>query len=253
MSSYYVQGSCCALLLTLGHVASSLPPECSPWAACPPGTPQVQSGHLSVASCIPSGRDTELGPPAPTLSKGLGAGQRSLVMPLSCLPANLPGSLPSSWSSLDDPPIGRGREGSRGRSYVCHIRRELGGHPFSAAGIRPVITCHTKHTSPAWTGLCPRMGRPVRTLPPHTTKRALGVSALRKRWTGGVSPDKSGEAETRGLGPPGSVSGPVAGPSEAAGISCQANEGAGSVQPSLAGNLGSNWDPALPPLEGGSA
>lgn len=40
MSSYYVQGSCCASLLTLGHVASSLPPECSPWAACPPGTPR---------------------------------------------------------------------------------------------------------------------------------------------------------------------------------------------------------------------
>ena len=68
-----------------------------------------------------------------------------------------------------------------------------------------------------------------------------------------MSPDKSGEVESRGLGPPRSVSGPVVGPSEAAGISCQANEGAGSVQPSLAGNLGSKWDPALPPLEGGSA
>ena len=77
--------------------------------------------------------------------------------------------------------------------------------------------------------------------------------ALRKCWTSEVSPNKSGEAVSWGLGPPGSVSGPVAGSSEAAGISCQANEGAGSVQPSLAGNVASNWDPALPPLEGGSA
>lgn len=103
--------------------------------------------------------------------------------------------------------MGRGREGSRGRSYVYHIRRELGGRPFSAARIRPVITCRTKHTSPAWTGLCPRMGRPVRTLTTCTARRALGVSALRKGWTGGVSPDKSGEAESQGLGPPGACLG----------------------------------------------
>ena len=127
------------------------------------------------------------------------------------------------------------------------------------AGIHPLITCHTKHTSPAWTGLCPRMGRPVRTLSLRTARRArvscraLGVLALRKCWTREVSPTKSREAESSGLEPPRSVSGPVAGSSEAAGISCQANEGAGSVQPSLAGNVSSNWDPALPPLEGGSA
>ena len=45
MSSYYVQGSCCASLLTLGHVASSLPPESS------------HHPHLLSLGCLPS-RDT---------------------------------------------------------------------------------------------------------------------------------------------------------------------------------------------------
>lgn len=103
------------------------------------------------------------------------------------------------------------------------------------------------------------MGRPVRTLPPahckegpHFLQSPRGVGSQEMLDNQGVT-QQSGEAESWGLGRPGSVSGPVAGSSEAAGISCQANEGAGSVQPSLAGNVSSNWDPALPPLEGGSA